>query len=308
MKKYSAFLACLVISFGIWTIYNLSRTSSDVVSVPVVARSNLEGYAAESAKPASISARCRTTGFKLIPLSARNRKPVTVYFDPSDFTMQDDGMFSIPSSYVHKYSEQIFGSGVIIENLVSQDIIFRFTEESNKKVPVVPVQTLSFRPQYMPVGDLKIVPDSIVVYGDSDLISSIDKVLTFPINLNDIHSDESGVVKIDRMRGVRLSEEEANYYITVTRFVEITSEFPIELRNVPQGKGISIYPGTAKVIFNCSFPLLGNPSESAVLYVDYNEFIGSLSGKCLIHCDRLPKGILSYNIEPQVCECFETVE
>lgn len=289
-------------------MHRLSLTSSDLVSVQVIAESNLDGFAMESAMPASVSARCRASGFKLLSLSNRSRKPVRVSFDPVDFTAMGDGVFSIPTSYIHKYSEQIFGSGVVLENLVSQDISFRFSEEANTKVPVVPVQTSNYRPQYMPMGDMKVVPDSVIIYGDPDLIASIDKVLTSSITLNDVHSDESGAVKLEPVRGVRFSAQEVTYYLSVARYVEISSEFQIEPRNVPPGKKFSIYPGTAKVTFDCSFPLLGDPLQSVVLYVDYNEFLNSLSGKCMIHCDKIPKGVLDHAIEPQFCECFEIVE
>lgn len=308
MKKYYAFLVCLVISAGIWTVHYLSQTFSDVVSVQVIASSNLDGYAVMSTSPVTLSARCRTTGFRLIPLVRNNRRPRIVKFDASDFQKEGEGLFSIPSSYIFKYSEQIFGPGVSLENLVSQNAVFHFASENSRKVPVRPVQTMLFRQQYMPVGEMKTTPDSVVIYGEPELISAIDKVLTQPISLSDIHADVNGMIRLENLHGVRISATEVSYTQSVSRYVEISSEIRIEVRNVPSGRKFNIYPTTAKVVFNCSFPLLQDPLETAKLYVDYSDFSNSLSGKCIIGVEGLPKGVLNYKVLPELCECFEVVD
>lgn len=41
------------------------------------------------------------------------------------------------------------------------------------------------------------------------------------------------------------------------------------------------------------------------VYVDYNDFKTSLGGNCPVRVKNLPKGILSYDVEPVSVRCVE---
>ncbi|MCR5759802.1 MAG: hypothetical protein K6G39_05545, partial [Bacteroidales bacterium] len=71
------------------------------------------------------------------------------------------------------------------------------------------------------------------------------------------------------------------------------------------GVNVSVYPSRAQVVFRCMFPAKGNPAELCEFYVDYAEFSGSLSGRCVAHCDKLPAFVIDYRMEPEVFDCME---
>ena len=64
----------LILAFLIWVLTNLSKDYSGVVSVPVVAQSNIEGHAMESSNTVLVSARVRTDGFRLVREGSRRQK------------------------------------------------------------------------------------------------------------------------------------------------------------------------------------------------------------------------------------------
>ena len=64
-------------------------------------------------------------------------------------------------------------------------------------------------------------------------------------------------------------------------------------------------PNKVKVVFRCVFPIMSDPRQTAGCYVDYREFSKSMTGKCIIRCDNLPKGVISVSVEPEVAECVE---
>ena len=302
-----SFLVCLLLSFSIWLIHNLSQQYSDVVSVPVVAVSNLEGRAQHSAAACNIVARCRTTGFTLMQLRRNSRRhDKLIPINASDFTHQSGEQYSIDSEDLHKYASLIFGENVSIESFASRSFVFRFTAENFKKVPIKPVTTLSFRPQYMPLSQIQFSPDSVVLYADPVRLAGIERVVTRPIVHNDLRKSVHGLVKLEPLAGVRMSEDKVAYSLEVTRFVELAGNVRVELRNVPAGRHFSVYPSSVEVRLDCTFPMQENPLDEIALYVDYREFAGSLTGRCVVHCDELPEGVLSFRIEPQVCDCVES--
>ena len=307
-KHGYSFLVCLLLSFSIWLIHNLSQQYSDVVSVPVVAVSNIEGRARQSAAACNIVARCRTTGLTLLQLRrSSQRRDKLIPIDASDFTHLSGDQFSIDGEDLHKYASQIFGENVSIESFASRSFVFRFAAENFKKVPIKPVSTVSFRPQYMPLSQMQFSPDSVVLYADPARLEGIERVVTRPIVHNDLRKSVHGMVKLEPVAGVRMSEEKVAYSLEVTRFVELSGQIRVELRNVPAGRRFSAYPSSVEVRLDCTFPMQEDPLDQITVYVDYRDFAGSLTGRCVVHCDDLPEGVLSCRIEPQVCDCVETV-
>lgn len=308
MKKYYSFLVCVLISFGIWVVHNLSQTTSDVVSVQVMARSNIEGHSQYSSSPVTITARCRATGFRLVRLERRGRKPSIVFFDPDILQVKDENTYILKTSELYRYSASVFGEGVVLESPIGQELSFRFPVESGRKVPVSPIRTVSYRDQFMPVGDMVLSPDSVMIYGDPKLIASVDRVLTKPFSIPDVHSNVEGQVKLEKLRGVRFSISEVTYSQEVARYTEISAQLPVTVRNLPKGRALNIYPVSCSVVFYCKFPLLEDPLKSATLYVDYNEFADSINGKCVVCAETDCDGIIDVRITPEVCDCFEIVQ
>lgn len=308
MKNWFSLLLCFLLSGGIWLIHNLSQTYSEIVNVPVTVASNIEGHARLSSTESTVSATVEASGFSLIRLNVRSRKPVEVFIDDNDFVELSQDYYRISPASLFKYSSTIFGDGVRVLNFVSDGISARFNRENCRKVPVRGVIDLDFKSQYMATGPVVFSPDSILVYGDPARLESIEAILTRPISRNDVRTSLHGIVKVDTPSGVRLSENEVSYQLNVSRFVELGAEAPIQYRNVPAGSTLSALPSRVKVTFRCEFPLIADPTSLAGAWVDFDEFSQSLAGHCLVHLDGIPSGVLEYDVEPQTVECFLITE
>lgn len=304
MKSWAHLLLCLLLSFGIWLIYNLSQDYTALVGVDIIAESSIEGRSDVSSSEVHVDVNCRSTGFRIARLNMQRRRPVRVFFDPSDLQYEKGDEFSIPQAAFHRYVPVIFGDGVTVDAVVSGNVSFRFAAQNCKKVPVRAVKTVSYRSQYMPAGPMTTVPDSVMVYGDPARLESIDAVMTRPINLGEVRSSVHGTARLEAPSGVRLAFGEVTYQLDVSRFVEIHSTSAVGRRNVPAGHDLSVFPSTVDVTFCCAFPVVADPS-SAQFYVDYREFASSMSGACVVRFDHLPEGVLSVKVDPQVCECVE---
>lgn len=300
------FALSLLLAFSIWLIHNLTLSYSDLVSVAVVAQSDLEGHSDKSSNACTIVARCRTTGFNLIRLhNFSDKKAETVFFSGKDLHHVKGEEFSISSEELSNYLNDIFGDGIRLESFTAKSFTFRFPYENHKKVPVQAMEVLSFRPQYMALGKMKLDPDSVTIYGEPYHLDQIDRVNTETLDLSDLHSSSHGIVKIAKMTGVRFSHLEVNYSLEVSRYVEMRESLPVSVLNVPYGKSLSVYPSKAEIIMRCAFPVTSNPSGKVRVYVDYNDFTKSINGRCTPKTNRLPEGVISCQISPQVFDCVE---
>lgn len=301
------FVISLLLAFGIWLLHNLSLNYSALVCVPVKAVCNIEGHSLTSSNHDFVQVRCNARGFNLIRLrNAERRKPVPVEFLKPDLHFKSGETFYVTSSDFGRYFARIFGNSVKLEAFVSDTLFFRFPEENHRRVPVVPVNSISYKPQYTIVGEMRMNPDSVTIYGEPSHLESVDKVFTEPISLDNLSSSRRGVAKLEKIQGIRISSESVDYSIEVSRYVEIKALLPVRGRNVPSGKNLVIYPSTAEVTFRCTFPVSSDPERMANVYVDYEQFEQSVHGQCIPSIDGLPDDVIDYAISPDVFECVES--
>ena len=309
-RDLAVMLLSLLLAFGIWIAHNLSLQYSSLISVPVIAQSNIDGRSAESSNTVAVVARCRTTGYRLLNKNRSTKhRTLKVFFSPDDLHHDSEDMFYITSNELGGYINEIFGDNVQLESFVSSKVQFKFPEESHKTVPVQALSIVSFKPQYMAAGNITLTPDSVIVYGEPLHLQNIDRVYTETVKLESLSSVAHGVAKLELPRGnVRLSAQEVSYSLEVSRYVEISKEVKIGLKNVPAGRDLSVYPSEARVVFKCAFPMTFDPTDRVTFYVDYNDFAGSINGRCVPRVNGLSEGILDYTIEPQVFECIENLK
>ncbi len=302
-RDLPAFLVALLLAFSIWFFYNLSLKYQDYVVVPVVARCNIEGHSVESANISDIGARCRTSGYNIMRFRKFSKKHhMTVNFTK----MYPSGgeIYYVTASDLQEYSHLIFGENTTVEYFLTDTAFFRFPYETHKRVPVRVVHELDFKPQYTLVGGMNVAPDTITVYGEPYMLDKIENVYSELIKQSNVDSDVHGVTKLEPIRGVRFSEESIRYAASVSRYVEVVESMPVKVRNVPSDKRLTPYPSMVSVNFKCRFPYKFNhPVDSAEFYVDYNDYISSRGGKCVVMPGRLPYDVIDFTVTPEVVEC-----
>ena len=306
-REWLLFATSLILAVLIWFLSNLSRTYSGVLGVPVVAECNIQGYSNISSNSAMLSARCRAEGFRLLREGTRrSRRPVQVTFDRADLRHGTGDRFFVTGNVMNNYLRQIFGDKVDVEDIITDTLYFLFAQENNKRVPVNFTGDFTYRSQYMASGPLRITPDSVTVYGEKARLDLVDHVSTAQVFPDDVHEAQHGVLRLRKIKGVRLSDDQISYELPVSRYVELRSELPVAVRNVPGGHHLDAFPSRATVILHCIFPVGRDPFESFDLFIDYADFASSLSGRCVPRVRELPRGVLDYRVEPAVFDCIET--
>ena len=300
-------VASLLVAVVIWFLSNLSKDYSGVVTVPVVAECNLPGHSNLSSDAALVSARCRTSGFRLLREERRSRtRPIKVTFERADMRHLSGDRFFLAGNAKNTYTEQFFGDEVQVESFVTDTLYFQFPSENHKKVPVRLAGDISYRDQYMASGPLRLVPDSVTVYGEQTRLDLVDHVVTSTLMLDDIHDSQHGTLRIRGIKGVRLSDGLVSYELPVARYVELRASLPVAVKGLPAGRHLQVFPSQATVVLHCTFPVGRDPFESFGLYIDYKDFLASISGRCVPRAQTLPSGVLDFRVIPEIFDCIET--
>lgn len=307
-RNWVVMTIALLLAFLVWLLSNLSEIYSGTVSVPVVARCNLEGYQQLSSNTVLVSARCRTSGFNLLrQQSRRERKPLVVDFAPQDLRLTAPETFCVIGGAKNSYVNRFFGEETSVVAFITDTLKFTFHKENHKKVPVDVPMSVHYRTQYMQSGPFRTTPDSVTVYGTDDRLEGIEKVTTVPLVLSDVHESRHGILRLNAIPGVRLSVDELGYELPVSRYVELRATKPLEVWNAPAGHSLQVFPASAEVVLRCTFPLVKDPLPELRIYIDYKDFAASINGRCVPRTLRLPAGVLDYRVQPEVFDCFELV-
>lgn len=301
-RDTTALLLSLLLALSIWFIHNLSLKYSELVSVRVEARSDIDGRASLSSGDVEIAARCRCPGFSILRLRAHSRGFKQVFFKSEDFHPYGDDLFYITSKDLMNYSQDLFGEGSSVEYFLSDTLVFRFTPVSCKKVPVILNGSFRTYDQYTIVGGVRLEPDSVTVYGDPVSLTTVDGVLTSKLKNTWLDSDRSGLLKLSKLKGLRLSDDVVKFSVAVSRYVSLSSTANIQVDNLPLGKNITLLPAVVDVRLDCTFPYGKDPLQSAIFYVDYNDFEKSLTGKCPVKLRSAPLSVLGFEADPPFVE------
>lgn len=304
-RDITVFLLALLLAFSTWLIHNLSLKYNAYMSVTIRAVCNIDGHSQLSSNKCNVVARCRATGYNVLKNSYLSADKVKdVKFESSSMSRKGDDTFYITAGELKEYTHLIFGNGVTVEYFSSDTLNFSFPVENSRKVPVQPVSFIRYDNQYTGLQPIRIYPDSITVYGNPSNISDIKCVYTEHIKHNRVRNDIQGSVALEEIKGVRFSEESVDYSLNVSRYVEVKSSMPVNVRNLPNDKSIMIFPSKVEVSMKCVFPMSGDPFSGCTVSVDYNELLKSLSGKCHVTIDNSPKGLISYDVHPHVVRCL----
>lgn len=299
-KDYLALGVALLLAFGVWFIHNLSLDYSGLVQRNVAARCYLHGHSNVSHNAVDIAVRCKMSGFGLLSYKmGRKHKTLTVDISSEDMKYYRDDLFFMTKDELSRYFHEFFGDKSTLEYFVTDTIFFRFPVEDYKKVPVRCVSSITFSPQYLPGGELRLSPDSVFVYGNRDLIDGILSVSTEVVGFQNVSSSLVGEVALERIPGVRVSDEKVRYELAVFRYVEYEFETEVNPVNLPANVSAQVFPASATVKLKAVFP---GPDDfpGVNVFVDFNEYDRSVNGKCLGRVEGLPAEVLDCVLEPDV--------
>jgi len=310
MKNWVIFLISLLVACLVWVLHALSLNYSTYLQCKVTVTTNIEGYSNTATANEILLVRGKTSGYLVILTKGFKGDPIhlPLMVEPNHFSHCSDSsdIFSVPVSVIREKIVETLGEHLTIEYIKNDSLTFNFSREEYRKIPVNLVSTMSFKPQYMKVGEIELIPDTILVYGPAAQVSKITEIQTKALSLMNINESIQGYVELEQMPGIRFSEETIHYSLEVERYVETSRKTSIEVTNVPSDKRVTVIPSEVTLTCRIPFGLVDNPEyKEMTLVVDYNNVVDSKSSKAiptLVNSENCE--VLSYSLTPSLVDCI----
>lgn len=298
----------LMLAFVVWLIHNLSLDYSALVQRSVEAVCEIDGHSNRSSSAVEVAASCQLSGFSIVGSRiAGRRHPLTLNVSRDEMHHLKGDVFYMTTADLTKHFHDIFSDKSQLEYFVTDTVYFTFNSVEYKKVPVILTYNISYKPQYMAVGGVKVTPDSVLIYGNSDVLETVNAVTTDLVNLKELDADTFGKTPIKQIKGVRMSESKVDYSLNVVRYVQREVQLPVRMLHVPKGVNVKVFPSLAVVRYRMRFPS-DIQLNRAYVSVQYSDFVNSINGKCVGEVVGVPSGVISHEISPEVFDCLVQVK
>ena len=302
-------LIALVLSFFIWALYDMSLGYDTFVQYSVGVSSSLAGYDEKSVSNELLVMQGRGDGYYVLLRKLRRNKieKIEIEVDPSLFHPVEGvpGQFMVWTEDIEMEVAQALSDKFEPAYFDTKQLTFDFASKSFRTVPIDVNSNISCRSQYMLTSEIKVMPDSVRIYGLTEDIGHIEAVQTKFLSLSNVDRSGSGSVELEPIRGVPLETKRVNYSFTVARYVERTAVVDIKVANAPRGRELLVLPGKATVVYRTTFAG-SNENYMPEVTVDYNDYVASRSGKVIPRLVNAGKELISYDISPVPVECIMT--
>lgn len=160
--------------------------------------------------------------------------------------------------------------------------------------------------QFKQTGLPKVEPDSVMAWGPSQLLDTLQNIYTEKIVARNLSSSTKYKVKLELPRQISTTQQYANVAIQVTEYTEYNCISKINYKNQLNHENILLIPSTVKI--SCWVPV--NLYHKIVpsdfdLYVDFNKRLKN-SGKLKVDIARMPDSVINIKYSPEYVEYLFT--
>lgn len=247
----------------------MSSPRDMVINIPLVYNGLGQKYICEDVLPGNLKVTIRDNGEQLRKIK---RAQLHLDYDIASFVNEKQGVMSISGELIRaKLQDQLPGTSKI-QAIWPEQIESTCYEQAQKRVRVEVATDISLAAQHQMVGSIKVVPDSVEVYGNSAAIAQIENLKTQVIRAEEhresIYKDVALVVPA----GMEVSEKSVKVTIPIEQFTEKTLSKPISVVGAPEGVQVRLFPPTAHVVARVGITKFAEINADDVeVYCEYPE-------------------------------------
>ncbi len=309
-KRVVAYLICVVIATGFWFLNAMSKTYTVDLDVPVKYVNLPDNKTLAGIPPDQFELNIKAHGFTIL------RHKFIFLFIPLEFNVNDltdnrmmdsrKNSFAFPSrQFLAKLSYQLSNELEIL-SMNPDTLFFKFDKMGRKKVKVKPYVQVNLKKQYQISGEIKAIPDSIIVNGAQSVLDTLKYVYTEAQRFNDVDLPIQTEAKISPQKEVFFEPPTVQLNIPVEEYTEAQQTVPVLLLNRPSDVTIKLFPAKVKVSFQVGLSRFSEiKSDDFKLTVSYSDIhegkqhlkITSVSTPVFIYAMKITPDELEYLIE-----------
>ncbi|SDR83106.1 YbbR-like protein [Polaribacter sp. KT25b] len=262
-KIPKTFIGFLIASFFIWLLITFSKEYSTVITCPVNYINIQQDKLLQETPIKQIDIAVKSSGFKLLRSKIYNK---TINLESSVLQRKKGSKYYLLVKNQFTKIQKQLKSGIQLQEILQDTIYLNLGLLKSKKVVLKPDLDIKYQIGYALLGDIKVVPDSIVISGPEDQLKKITSLNLKKITLNDLKenfSEEVQIVEQTKGKNLKFSTAKATVSGNVERFTEGRLKIPFITKNLPDHINLTTLSDNVEVVFIVALSNFTKVSEAS---------------------------------------------
>lgn len=203
--------------------------------------------------------------------------PLTVSIDLTGRFHSSSGEVTISSETLKTAVKQQLQGTTNLQKISPSIIRSTYRTQTQKRVPVILHHQIECAPEYQLAEEPLLMQSSILAYGAKEALDSLESVQTKTLVLDDARDTILSSVGLIAPKGIRLSQGSVKVQVVAERYSEKVITVPIEIKNVPEGSRVRLFPQQATVTLHVGLSHWKNIHDNDIhAYCVYSDSLETL--------------------------------
>lgn len=180
-------------------------------------------------------------------LNAYHRDPLRLTIDLHSYIHGEKGTIHVPSDALRRSLSDILQGTSRLIGTQPEEITCTYFTEQEKSVVLAFDGDVTPAAEYQIVSGPSLSKKRITIYGDGQMLSTIDTIYTEPVTLRDISDTTNLRVAIKPQPGLRTETDSVDVQWILERFTEKKFMVPLHVKGVPEGYRLRLFPKEVEV-------------------------------------------------------------
>ena len=249
--KPKMFLLFLFVTTFIWFISKFSREFTSNIKAEIDYINAPHGVIVSENNYDFVTIYFTTSGFDF--LYYKINKPI-ITIDLQKYFKEGTSSFIISTSEFKRIITSQLKNDIIVDNVSIENMEVLLDKLKTKKVKISLLENIQFKNGFKPIGEYKLVPDSITISGPTQHLDTLTQLNTDLLELTNVHENIATIVNLDTSddTSISYSQERVELFISVKEFTQKTLLVPIVVNNLPSNLSIKLVPEMVTIRFDVS--------------------------------------------------------
>lgn len=245
-REFLIFLFFVAISFGFWMLQTLDGNFETEFTIPLRLKDVPKDVVITSDLQDEVRVKVEDRGTVLLNyMLGRSFLPISINF--SDYENSSSRVV-LPYEDLRKRVSSQLNSTTKLLSVYPDSIGFVYSQGKFKKVPVSVSGKITPGIQYY-ISDIKLSPDSVIVYAPAEVLKTVQTAYTMPLDCEDLTENTSLRTSLKKIYGAKYDPSFCDVSVSVDMYSEKTVEVTVVGIGFPANKTLRTFPSKVKVTF-----------------------------------------------------------
>lgn len=268
-KDVLSFLVFLFLSATFWFLNALNEERELTLTLPVHYKGIPPDIQFRDRLPGELVIKLKDEGVNLWSYVLNRPERVEFFID---HLFKENGIVSITSSQLQSAVGQYLLPSTLIQVVSPESTAAHYYRLHSRKVPVYLQASITPADQFMLNSDIRVQPDSIMIYGSLTMMNKVENVTTSKLLINELKDTLVSEVQLLTHDSLRYSVNSVKVISSAEMFTEKSIVLPVQIINQPDHLTVRAFPAEVRAVFNIALSQFRNFSPGDIqIIIDYNE-------------------------------------